>query len=315
MRNNKKLVLLALPVLAATLLLSGCVDNSTQNSGNTGGAFNLAPPVDPNTPLVPYQTKQFQDEIANDDLSQAIKYNNNLDRGDVVLGAWTISQYVNKALENGYFVANWWGAKDNYSIAGLDGTADDPGLSAYLTSDLKNTYHQQASGLTSKNNDSITYFTNRIYMPTTTQGISVEQICNDQWSLQDCFYEQPTIISIVMDDPTENPYTNFTPNIPNNINDFPSSDTETPAPTSTVKPDFSHVPVTTMNGTVTIEMKPMYLDANGNQVDEPRTYTLRVSLTRDPTVAYQDGVPYYYISAIDGEVTTGGVESITVSGF
>jgi hypothetical protein len=186
---------LALGLLIPALMLVGCT-----NGNNTNPTPN---PTDSASPVAPtpkewtadqlsayYLTQQYRTTI--DTYGQKINFTDgengtSAGAGQATVAVWTVNQYIKNALDNGYFIANWWGAKDKYTPVGLEQ------VTQYTTAQLERDFATEVKTMSVNNKDATAWFDTHLFMPTTHPDYTVFDTCEKDWDMQACRYEEPSV--------------------------------------------------------------------------------------------------------------------------
>lgn len=191
MKKNKILlsvlgvvVVIALAIVAVIVFVPGGKD-LVKPSGDSTSPKPIPTSTPTESPLV--NTKQFKDVSA--------KYSQFLTNGDLgptpapimVLGVASATSYVDKAINNPYFVSGYWGAKDNYMPDSISKY-----LSPLLSKKLNSQFLDAAKD--SSKPEFKQFFENKVYFPDASLQISPQ--CFDTWKTDYCFAKPPTVESL-----------------------------------------------------------------------------------------------------------------------
>lgn len=111
----------------------------------------------------------------------------------VYAAIWTVDQYINKTLDNGYFIANWWGEKDNYSQAGLND------VTKYTKAEAKQSFTAYAATLSNTPGDvkARDWLSNRMFMAPSNPDYMTLDTCENDWFMNACRTSPPKIEKFV----------------------------------------------------------------------------------------------------------------------
>lgn len=101
----------------------------------------------------------------------------------------TAERYIMKSFDNGYFMANWWGNKDQYSQAGIKD------ISHLLGDEAKRNLETYAAALATDptNEEANKWLDSFLFMPPENPDYMVLDLCTDEWVMSACRSQEPEI--------------------------------------------------------------------------------------------------------------------------